>query len=116
MGLVRIRHYGILSSTSKKVTIPEITRQPKRAPRQIKEPRKLVSYNPKTCPCCKTETMVTLEIIPKRGPPNQKIVPHQKSTVFQELQSSGLDRLWPITGITIPTQAKEEARSTMASH
>ena len=81
-GFVRIRHYGILSSTSKKVTIPEITMQLKHRPRQVKEPRKLLSYNPKTCPCCKRETMVTLEIIPKRGPPHQQIVPQQKSTVF----------------------------------
>ncbi|MDZ7846963.1 MAG: transposase [Owenweeksia sp.] len=62
---VRIRHYGILSSTSKKITIPEITMQIKLKPRQAKEPRKLEPYNPRICPCCKTETMVTIEIIPK---------------------------------------------------
>lgn len=68
-GFVRIRHYGILSSTSKKVTIPEITMQLAQKPQHAPEPRKLEAYNPKICPCCNTETMVTIEIIPKRGPP-----------------------------------------------
>lgn len=77
-GFVRIRHYGILSSTSKKVTIPEIALQLKQRPQRVPEPRKLEAYNPKICPCCKTETMVTIEIIPKRGPPNQKIKLHEK--------------------------------------
>jgi hypothetical protein len=43
-GFVRIRHFGILSSTGKK--------------------------KPKRCPHCKTETMINLEILPKRGPPS----------------------------------------------
>lgn len=80
-GFVRIRHYGILSSTSKKVTIPEITLQLKQSPQRLKEPRKLESYNPKVCPCCKTETMVTVEIIPKRGPPPLKTKLHEKTTL-----------------------------------
>lgn len=76
-GFVRIRHYGILSSTSKKVTLPEISLQLKQRPLRQKEPRKLEPYNPKICPCCKTETMVTIEIIPKRGPPPHKIRLHE---------------------------------------
>lgn len=68
-GFVRIRHYGILSSTSKKVTLPEINLQLRQRPQPAPEPRKLKAYNPKICPCCKTETMVTIEILPKRGPP-----------------------------------------------
>lgn len=70
-GFVRIRHYGILSSTAKKSSIPKISLQLKQKPQQAQEPRKLESYNPKICPCCKTETMVTIEIIPRRGPPKK---------------------------------------------
>jgi hypothetical protein len=72
-GFVRIRHYGILSSTSKRVTIPEIKRQlpSKTIPRP--EVRKLSTYDPTMCPCCKKQTMVTISIIPVRGPPDNRI-------------------------------------------
>jgi hypothetical protein len=69
-GFVRIRHYGILSSTSKTITIPEIRKQlPERKNNKPKEKRIVESYDPLICPCCKTETMVTIQILPKRGPP-----------------------------------------------
>lgn len=68
-GFVRIRHYGILSSTSKKTTIPEIKSQLPETTKFHPEKRKLQIYNPSLCPCCKTETMVTIEIIHQRGPP-----------------------------------------------
>jgi hypothetical protein len=72
---VKIRHYGILSSTSKKVTIPTILLQ---MPAEktifirlvIAEP-----FNPRMCPCCKTETMLTIENLPKRGPPKLELLP-----------------------------------------
>ena len=68
-GFVRIRHYGILSGTSKKTTIPKIKEQlPERFKRKT-EPRIVMEFNSKQCPCCKTETMITIEIILKRGPP-----------------------------------------------
>ena len=66
---VKIRHYGILSSTSKKVTIPTILLQ---ITNKIAVFSRLIiaeDYNPKMCPCCKTETMITIENLPKRGPP-----------------------------------------------
>lgn len=69
-GFVRIRHYGILSATSKKISIPLIQDQ---LPERIlpkDELQKLEKYNPRLCPCCKTETMMTIEILPKRGPPS----------------------------------------------
>lgn len=58
---VRIRHYGILSSTGKKAAIPEIKKQLPEKPLMKKEPKKMQRFNPKLCPCCKTETMVTIE-------------------------------------------------------
>jgi hypothetical protein len=68
-GLVRIRHYGILSSTSKKETIPRIKDQlPEHSLSRAEYPRP-EAYNPKICPHCGIETMVSLETLPKRGPP-----------------------------------------------
>lgn len=71
-GFVRIRHYGILSSTSKSKTIPKIKAQTQTKKCVLVDNRKLIIYNPKMCNCCKTETMITIEIITKRGPPNFK--------------------------------------------
>jgi hypothetical protein len=71
-GFMRIRHYGILGSSSKKVTIPKILFQLGGGIEQATEPRKLETYNPKICPCCGTHTMVPMDIIPSRGPPAWK--------------------------------------------
>jgi hypothetical protein len=68
-GFVRIRHFGILSSTSKKITIPKIHQQVDKKIKPKKEPRILKVYNRQLCTCCMKETMVTIEVIAKRGPP-----------------------------------------------
>jgi hypothetical protein len=69
-GLVRIRHYGILSGTGKTKAIPLIRQQlPPGLTPVVVPPRQLAEYNPLLCPCCKTETMVLLQVLPKRGPP-----------------------------------------------
>lgn len=68
-GFVRIRHYGFLSSTSKKKTIPLIKEQLSEIVCQYKSKRVVKEYNPRLCPHCQTETMKTIEIITKRGPP-----------------------------------------------
>lgn len=52
----------------KQITIPIIHRElgvsvPK------PEPRILESYNPRYCPCCQKESMVSIQRLPKRGPP-----------------------------------------------
>ncbi len=68
---VRIRHYGILSGTGKTKAIPLIRRQlPAGLMPVVVPPRQLLEYNPLVCPCCKTETMVLLQVLPKRGPPS----------------------------------------------
>jgi hypothetical protein len=66
-GFVRIRHYGILSSTSKagcavvvKDQLPPVT------PIQ-NQPQK--TYDPRECPCCKKQTMQTILRFNRRGPP-----------------------------------------------
>jgi hypothetical protein len=71
-GLVRIRHYGILSSTSKKLATVTIKGQlPAAEPLMIIRP---VSspYNPLQCPCCKLETMHRLMSF-ERGPPQSRM-------------------------------------------
>ncbi len=66
---VRIRHYGILSSTRKKETIPLVKDQFPTHQIVLSEHGKPQACNPKICPHCKTETMVSIETLPKRGPP-----------------------------------------------
>src|SRR5690606_16051172 len=68
-GFVRIRHYGILSGTAKGYSIPVIREQLPEEKRRKAEVRQLREYNPLECPCCKKETMVTLQVLSKRGPP-----------------------------------------------
>lgn len=72
-GFVRIRHYGICSSTSKIKSALIIKEQ---LPWQVQETLAGSSkaapaiYNPKLCPCCKKETMETLMDFDRRGPPS----------------------------------------------
>ena len=75
---VRIRHYGILSTTSKKEAIPLIKQQ---IPlKKINSKLHLAQqYNPRICPCCKTESMVIIELFTKRGPP---FYPLPQNTAF----------------------------------
>ncbi len=70
-GFVRIRHYGILSSSSKhgcaqkiKALLPAI-----KIPAYIKPKAKPQPYNPRQCPCCKKETMQTVVYFKNRPPP-----------------------------------------------
>jgi len=68
-GFVRIRHYGFLSSTTKKVSLPAIREQLPDRELTFIDLRKVRPYDPKICPCCGTPTMVTIEMLPARGPP-----------------------------------------------
>lgn len=68
---VRIRHYGICSSTSKqacastiKAQLPPIIQEAALVIRPV-----TVLYNPKECPCCKKESMETIMRFNHRGPP-----------------------------------------------
>ncbi|MGI8504287.1 MAG: IS91 family transposase [Hassallia sp.] len=68
-GLVRIRHYGILSSTSKKEAAITIKEQVAQAVKPLITKPATQPYNVKQCPCCKKETMETLLRFTGRGPP-----------------------------------------------
>jgi len=72
--LVRIRHFGILGSSTKAVTIPLIHQQ-LGIPLPEKEPRILEVYNPRYCACCDKETLVSIQRIPKHGPPKSSYLP-----------------------------------------
>ena len=65
---VRIRHYGILSSTAKTKAIECIRKQ---LPAKKNETIKInaTSYNPLHCQCCKKETMIRILDFDQRGPP-----------------------------------------------
>jgi len=63
-GFVRIRHYGILSSYHKKVTIAELQKILGAVRLKKKEPLKH-----RLCPVCKKGKLVTLTVFTARGPP-----------------------------------------------
>jgi Putative transposase len=69
---IRIRHYGICSSTSKQKSALIIKAQlPDQVELAVAGITKAVAvpYNPKQCPCCKKETMEKLMRFDRRGPP-----------------------------------------------
>lgn len=68
-GFVRIRHYGILSSTSKAKCAIQIKEQLPEPTKQVSTRPLPQAYNPKQCPCCKQGTMKTILQFNRRGPP-----------------------------------------------
>lgn len=80
-GFMRIRHYGILSSTRKQKTLPIIHEQLTAKlfiPHEKKDWKEVcvqyLNYNPDCCPVCKKETMITLMVFDRRGPPDKTII------------------------------------------
>jgi len=66
---VRIRHYGILSNTAKAKCAIQVKQQlPGIVLQKPKRPQAEV-YNPKLCPCCGQETLLTILHFSRRGPP-----------------------------------------------
>jgi len=66
---VRIRHYGILSSTAKTKCLTLIKEQLSEIPKPKSTKTLLQTYNPDECPCCKKETMREILYFNRRGPP-----------------------------------------------
>jgi len=73
---VRIRHYGILSSTWKRgrLQVLQIALKVQRRPTPLKNLLR-------KCPCCKTGPLITIDIFGKRGPP-KKYLPENKPVSF----------------------------------
>jgi hypothetical protein len=63
---VRIRHYGILSSSWKRGKLQQLQQQ-----LNVKRPDQSPQTRLRKCPCCKTGTLVTIEIFGERGPPKK---------------------------------------------
>lgn len=74
---VRIRHYGILSSSWKRGRLQQLQAALKVQPKPVAAKTML----PK-CPCCKTGTMLTIEVFGKRGPPAKYLLAPQLPTVL----------------------------------
>lgn len=69
---VRIRHYGILSSSWKRGKLQLLQKE-----LNITRPRTEVKTMLRKCPCCKTGTLITIEIFGKRGPPKEYLLASQ---------------------------------------
>lgn len=68
-GFVRIRHYGMVSSTSKAACAVIVKEQLPPLPEVKNAKPKREIYNPLQCPKCKKETMATILRFNRRGPP-----------------------------------------------
>jgi hypothetical protein len=73
---VRIRHYGIVSSTWKRGKLQAL-----QAALHVKKKAQPVNTLLRKCPCCKTGTLITIEVFGKRGPPKQYLLEKQKVSV-----------------------------------
>jgi hypothetical protein len=66
---VRIRHYGILSSTWKRGKLQAL-----QSSLQVTRKAAPVKTLLRKCPCCKTGTLITIEVFGKRGPPEEYLL------------------------------------------
>lgn len=73
---VRIRHYGILSSSWKRGSLQQLQMQ-----LNIKRPEAKIKTLLKKCPCCKTGTLIIIEAFGKRGPPKRYLLEKQTAPV-----------------------------------
>ena len=73
---VRIRHYGILSSSWKRGKLQALQKE-LRVHRPEAKPKTLL----RKCPCCKTGTLITIEVFGKRGPPDRYLLDTRKIPV-----------------------------------
>ena len=79
-GFIRIRHYGILSSSRKQHVLPLLHQQleslyeypEEKHWRQISTER--LGYNPDACPVCKQLTITTIFTFDRRGPPDGEMI------------------------------------------
>lgn len=69
---VRIRHYGLLSSSWKRGKLQAL-----QVALQVERKEQPVNTRLRKCPCCKTGTLITVEVFGKRGPPAQYVAETQ---------------------------------------
>lgn len=87
-GFMRIRHYGILSSSRKQKTLPVIHEQlhstyliPEK--KDWKQISTALGFNPDSCPVCKQQTIITMLSFDRRGPPDAVFIRSLKEKVVQ---------------------------------
>lgn len=92
-GFMRIRHYGILSSSRKLNVLPSLHHQleshyefPQDKHWKIISMQRL-GYNPDECPSCKQPTMVTIFTFDRRGPPD----PQAMKEIIRQYHCKQLD-------------------------
>lgn len=73
---VRIRHYGIVSSTWKRGKLQAL-----QAALHVKRKVQPVNTMLRQCPFCKTGILITIEVFGKRGPPPKYLLQKQNSPV-----------------------------------
>jgi hypothetical protein len=78
-GFMRIRHYGILSSSRKFTTLPLIHQQLNSEfhPMEKKDTKQIsidLGFNPDCCPACKQFSMITILAFDRRGPPDETLL------------------------------------------
>lgn len=73
---VRIRHYGILSSSWKRGKLQALQEE-----LHIQRPEAKIKTMLRKCPCCKTGTLITIEVFGKRGPPANYLLGKQNVPV-----------------------------------
>lgn len=78
-GFMRIRHYGILSSSRKQHALPLIHEQlhstyVEGKEKNWKEISQDLGFNPDCCPACKRQSMITVLTFDRRGPPDPEMI------------------------------------------
>jgi hypothetical protein len=68
-----IRHYGILSSAWKRGKLQALQKE------KVERNEPVVKTMLRRCPCCNTGTLITIEVLGKRGPPRKYLA--EKQTV-----------------------------------
>lgn len=74
---VRIRHYGILSSSWKRGRLQNL-----QATLKVERPQQTSKTLLRKCPCCKTGTLITIEVFGQRGPPENYLLVNQNAPVI----------------------------------
>ena len=74
---VRIRHYGILSSSWKRGRLQQL-----QLSLNIERPPQKIATMLRKCRCCKTGMLMTIEIFGSRGPPTKYLLEKQTAPVI----------------------------------
>ena len=74
---VRIRHYGILSSSWKRGRLQQL-----QLSLNIERPPQKIATMLRKCRCCKTGTLITIDVFGSRGPPTKYLLENKSAPVI----------------------------------